>query len=223
MAAFFKYNPDHHIQTNKYLLLLMALIGILSVPAIGLLFNLENIFYQICFTFLLFSGSYTTTQSKKGLYLGLVLSFLTLAFFWIGEMTDHIGFKFLSLVFSLSFFLFLLTLLIRAVWTARHVDTNAILGGIVGYLILGLIGALLFSFLEHFQPNSLQLSALEESNFQYLYFSFVTLSTLGYGDILPATAPAMSLAILVSLSGQIYLTILIAILVGKYISGGQRI
>jgi hypothetical protein len=55
----------------------------------------------------------------------------------------------------------------------------------------------------------------------YLYFSFVTLTTLGYGDITPVSAFAKSLTIFIAITGQLYLTILIAMLVGKYLSSTQ--
>jgi len=52
----------------------------------------------------------------------------------------------------------------------------------------------------------------------YLYFSFITLSTLGYGDIAPVNGPAQALAYTEALVGQLYLTILVARLVGLYIA-----
>jgi hypothetical protein len=52
----------------------------------------------------------------------------------------------------------------------------------------------------------------------FLYFSFITLTTLGYGDVTPVSALAKSLSIVIAIAGQLYMTILIAMLVGKYIS-----
>ena len=56
----------------------------------------------------------------------------------------------------------------------------------------------------------------------YLYFSFVTVTTLGYGDITPANALAKSIVIVIAISGQLYLTVLVAMLVGKYLSIKQE-
>lgn len=52
----------------------------------------------------------------------------------------------------------------------------------------------------------------------FIYFSFVTMSTLGYGDITPVTAPAEAVAILLSVFGPMYLTVLVAMLVGRYMA-----
>ena len=49
------------------------------------------------------------------------------------------------------------------------------------------------------------------------YYSFTTLTSLGFGDILPVSAPAQSVSLLIAIAGQLYLTILVAILVGKYL------
>ena len=53
--------------------------------------------------------------------------------------------------------------------------------------------------------------------YQLTYFSFTTLTSLGFGDVLPLTPPAQSLALLIGITGQLYLTILVAMLVGKYL------
>ncbi len=53
---------------------------------------------------------------------------------------------------------------------------------------------------------------------EYLYFSFVTLTTLGYGDVTPVSHLARSMAVLIAVTGQLYMTILIAMLVGKFLS-----
>ena len=52
----------------------------------------------------------------------------------------------------------------------------------------------------------------------YLYFSFVTMTTLGYGDVTPVSSTAKSTTIIIAIAGQLYLTILVAMLVGKFLS-----
>jgi len=102
----------------------------------------------------------------------------------------------------------------------QRVTPRVILEAINGYLLLGLgfsflvglamkIGAQAFSF-----PT--EASRIIHHNF--IYFAFVTMSTLGYGEIVPLTPMAKSLSNLMSVSGQLYLAVLIALLVGKYIA-----
>ncbi len=89
-------------------------------------------------------------------------------------------------------------------------------GGISVYLLLGIIWAALYREMEILSPGSFAGpdDSLGFSNF--IYFSYVTLTTLGYGDILPVTQKARSLAILEAITGVVFLGTLIARLVSLY-------
>ena len=105
------------------------------------------------------------------------------------------------------------------------VSTNRIIGAICVYLMLGVIWALMYSLLDAAVPGSFG-GVVEHSmkgawNPDWVYFSFVTLTTLGYGDILPLTFSARSLAYCEAIVGQFYLAILVAGLVGAYLSATQ--
>ncbi len=99
-----------------------------------------------------------------------------------------------------------------------EVSIAIILASISGYLIVGVLGGLLFSILEHSIPNSFKSMPENFDIYELLYFSFITLTSVGFGDITPNTNAAKSLTLLLAIAGQLYLTILIAILVGKYLS-----
>ena len=105
------------------------------------------------------------------------------------------------------------------------VSTNRIIGAICVYLMLGVIWALMYSLLEAAVPGSF--SGIVEHPVtgawdpDWAYFSFVTLTTLGYGDLLPLTFSARALAYFEAIVGQFYLAILVAGLVGAYLSETQ--
>ena len=105
------------------------------------------------------------------------------------------------------------------------VSTNRIIGAICVYLMLGVIWALMYSLLEAAVPGSfggiVERSITGAWDPDWVYFSFVTLTTLGYGDILPLTISARSLAYFEAIVGQFYLAILVAGLVGAYLSESQ--
>ena len=105
-----------------------------------------------------------------------------------------------------------------------------ILNAVNGYVLIGFLGALLLTMAEIVELYILGIEtplinfagdALPKFH-DYLYFSFVTVTTLGYGDITPANALAKSIVILIAISGQLYLTVLVAMLVGKYLSMNQE-
>ncbi|MBO6607943.1 ion channel [Psychroserpens sp.] len=111
--------------------------------------------------------------------------------------------------------------IIHQVWKAKVVGKNVILGLISGFISLGLLSFFLCLTIEMFYPNSF--SGLIESTGtdmteQLMYYSYITLMTIGYGDILPITPIAQKAAVFIGLIGQFYLVILTAIVVGKYIN-----
>jgi hypothetical protein len=107
------------------------------------------------------------------------------------------------------------------VFRQDRVDLNKVVGALCIYLLIGAIFALLFHLLQEFSPGSF--AGLEGRDgsalpWRLLYFSFVTLSTLGYGDVLPLTLYAETLVTLEAVLGQFYLAVLVAGLVGAYLS-----
>lgn len=126
----------------------------------------------------------------------------------------------------LGFFFFVSFLLIHQIWRSSIVDGRVILGVIAGYMSLGLVAFFFFLSIELFQPNSysgLPNQAVYSAQVvdAIMYYAYVTLLTIGYGEIVPVSQLAQKAAIIVGLAGQLYLVILTAIIVGKYIEQRQ--
>jgi voltage-gated potassium channel Kch len=116
--------------------------------------------------------------------------------------------------------------IIEQVAKAATIEKNVIMGLIGGYLALGLLSFFLFYVIEFVEPNSYTNLVFSEGNNEeqtekLIYFSYVTLLTIGYGEIVPVSPLAQKAAILVALLGQFYIVILTAIVVGKYINQYQ--
>ena len=114
--------------------------------------------------------------------------------------------------------------IVHTTWTEREVGLQTILGAIAGYLMLGLVWALFYGLLELSNPGAINLDVdlrfpgagvfdAGQLNTKLVYFSFVTLTTLGYGDVTPISAGAASLAMMQAVTGQLYIAVLIARLV----------
>jgi hypothetical protein len=123
-------------------------------------------------------------------------------------------------------FLFLATgKAMRQIAIGNNLSANRIVGAVCVYLMLGVIWALCYALLEAVVPGSFE--GLSEHaagaswNPDWVYFSFVTLTTLGYGDILPQTYSARALSYFEAIVGQFYLAVLVAGLVGAYLSEKQ--
>ncbi len=125
-------------------------------------------------------------------------------------------------------FLFLLLVLVSVlgdVLRARRVTADTVMGAACVYILMGVAWGYLFDIVEWLEPGSFVLSAdaLADSavrSAQLTYFSFITLTTVGYGDITPLTPAARVFSMVEGLIGQLYIAILIARLVGLHTAAG---
>lgn len=135
---------------------------------------------------------------------------------------DNAGFDQFYLLLLLSFFIFTAFKTAKQVMFTGKIDGNKILGAICLYLLLGLIWAVLYTLLQLGFPGSFQAMQQNKQWFMlfpdFVYFSFVTMTTLGFGDISPNLPVARFLVYLEAIVGQFYLAILVASLVGSRMS-----
>jgi hypothetical protein len=125
----------------------------------------------------------------------------------------------MTLVTATGFMAFNAIVILREVLRHRVVTQHTIYGAICVYVLIGMAFALGYALLEHLYPGSFNLikdTATSDRDAQLISFSFVTLTTVGYGDITPATPGARALCNFEALLGQLYLAVLIARLVGSY-------
>ena len=115
---------------------------------------------------------------------------------------------------------YLSVVILREVLRSGAVDVDKIFGAVCAYLLVGVCWAAIYSFVEQVRPGSLTLPPLAAGRATasrselFLYFSFVTLATLGYGDILPTVPTTRVLAWMEAVFGQFYIAVLVARLVG---------
>lgn len=114
--------------------------------------------------------------------------------------------------------------LLGFVFRQKRIDTNTVFAALCVYLLMGIVWAFAYSLLERVQPGAFscpqtgQQMRFGSEDDLAVYFSFVTLTTLGYGDVAPVSAASRALAMLEAIFGQLYLTVLIAWLVGLHIA-----
>ena len=140
---------------------------------------------------------------------------------------------FVSCLLDLIALLFVTSVIIGSVMQPGRIGVDKIFGAVCGHLLLGLVWALGYGALEISQPGSFSIGESTTSTLQhrvnelpaphfadldeFIYFSLVTLSTLGYGDMVATTRAARSLAALEAVVGQLYLAVLVARLIGLHI------
>ncbi len=164
-------------------------------------------------------------SKKKKLMLFFIVTF-GVALFIFGrsmiykQLSD--SYRFIRLIIYFLFYLSVTLEIINQVWKASFVNKNVIIGLMSGYICLGLIGFFIFSGIEMAVPDSFKGFPMGETNLvdrasSLLYFSYITLLTIGYGQIVPVTAIGQKAVILIGLVGQFYIIILTAMVVEKYI------
>jgi hypothetical protein len=149
----------------------------------------------------------------------LLLVGLALGVRWVNYVVPLPYAEVIVNILAIIFFTFLIVVILNHINREKEISFDIIMGVICVYLVIGIIWADIYSLLETFQPGSFNLpEGIEVKAAHFVYFSYVTLTTLGYGDITPISNPARNLAVLEAMMGQLYLAVLIAGLVGKYIA-----
>jgi len=125
------------------------------------------------------------------------------------------------LIAQLVFLVFVVALLLRFILRAPRVNSEVLCAGISGYLILGLLWIVAYMLVARLVPNAFAFNvgpAAHQSmdGFTAFYFSFATLTTIGYGDISPVANAARMLAVMEAVTGMFYITVLISRLVALY-------
>jgi hypothetical protein len=145
---------------------------------------------------------------------GVVLSVLAIQ---MQSPVFHYG----SLLSLLGFMLVAISFTLKQVVVGTDINANRLVGAICVYLLLGVIWAMIYTLINAISPGSFAgFSPMDGVGWdsEWLYFSFVTMTTLGYGDILPVSATARGLAYMQAVVGQFYIAVLVAGLVGAYVS-----
>ncbi|CAA6818711.1 MAG: Unknown protein [uncultured Aureispira sp.] len=220
------FNASKKIQiriNNDFLWLLIALSLFVFIPSFIPSGGVKDVTIYFTLLFVLSCSLISIGLSKAHLWTGLTLAMLVLIT-TIFPFSDSNMPAFLVQIGSLIFFFSYVTLIVlRRIAFAKRVSLNILYGSIAGYLLMGLLGGFWCRLIEHLYPGSFLMPLNWKAEIDTLtYYSFVTMSSLGYGDIGPGTAPGRATSIFIAIAGQMYLTINIALLVGSYTRNRQE-
>lgn len=176
------------------------------------------------FTVVLISAGLAAFRRK--MTLGIAMLLPTLLAVWTHHVFPHLVSPVAHLALSILFIGFVIYRILRFILRASRVDSQVICAGISIYLLIGLLWAFAYSLVAHLSASAFAIhtdpSDLQQmTNFNSLYFSYTTLTTLGIGDITPSSKVAKTLAYMEAITGMLYVAILITRLVALYNPGKQ--
>lgn len=211
-----------HGKTLNLLVLLVALVVLLMVVPLFEGYLIDRLLLQIAVTALLLVALVTNRRPRPLFVGGLILALIAVPIAWTSFFVKLEYLFIASCILQSLFFVLLALWLLFYVMRQLEVTVQSIFGAISVYLLLGLAWAMMYWAVDRSSFESLEFAERltigrgdeEVVRFsQLVYFSFVTMSTLGYGDIVPRTPVAQTLAWTQSVTGQFYLAILVARLI----------
>jgi len=206
---------------NHFIWLTLALVGLLISGAVSreISDNLTLQLFEFTSIALLMLSLLSFKTSHTWIKTFVIIVAIMLATVIVRGATKIPAFEYFYLGLMLAFLLAAAWLVASQVLLTGSIDFNKIVGAVALYLILGLIWWSFYVILLEFSPQALK--GIEAGNWydnmpSTTYFSFVTLTTLGYGDISPVKPIAEVLVILEAVMGMFYLAVIVASLVGSY-------
>lgn len=214
-----KIRTLRYIESRRiHMLFASILLFIFGPPFVGPKEEWVELYVKFSFVLIVISCFLIIRKHSIAMYISLV-TFLLIV---IDNFFEHEVLNYLSQIGLTILIFHAFSLVLKEAMSLSGNTENMILVSITGYLIIGLVGGLIVAGLAHFNPDSYYHSTgLELKLFNYVYYSFVTMTTLGYGDIVPITEKSQSLAMMLVIAGQLFLSIIIGMNIAKFMQRKQ--
>jgi ion channel len=220
--------PRHLAREPKFgfALLLFCLIASLMVPAFFENPIMGGTVLRGMLALILLASLYLLAYQLLELLIGIVLVIpILMANWWSGLLPLHWS-VYAGSAFCIVFLFYISIFIFRFIFETEQITLNMIFAGICLYLYIGLIWTFIYLVTEVSRPGSFSFATelpadpeglVDSLRSNFSYFSYVTLTALGYGDVTPLTRFARSWAILEALTGQFYLAVVVARLIGLFV------
>jgi hypothetical protein len=197
----------------SFLVLTTIVLPVVTLSQVG------RLALSLAFALTLIFGAFATIHQRAAIYFIVGLTIATLAVGLMAELGPSHGFTELDTALRVACLSIMFCMTLNRTLRPGRINGYRVLGGIAGYLLIGLTWTFAYQLLVqqapsaiHFEPGVAE-SLPQQPNY-LIYFSFTTLTTVGFGDVHPVTPAARALTVAEALVGQLYIAILIASLVG---------
>ena len=193
----------------------MLVLGPLIEEFVGL-----RILMDILWSAIFVSAIYAVSQKKHHIIIAVLLALPMLGAIWTKYFVQYQTLTVVGSLCGAAFILFAIIQMLIFIYSHKEVTRDMIVGAAVVYLLMAIMWTFIFTVVETLHPGSFNIPEGQgiEATQSFLYYSFVTLNTLGDGDITHVTRLARSLCILEAVIGQLYLVVQVAWLVGVHVS-----
>ncbi len=204
---------------DRYYYLFISLAALILLPPFLIHLTFPRYLIYFLLTIVIVNCTLIIFDKSAESGLGIIVLLVVLLILWLSITNDwqNTSLQVIKMLLLIVFFGFTMVKMVREIFRMEKVTGRVVVGAVGAYLLLGFIGTFLFEIIELLYPQSFSQLATFSGFYGKIYFSFVTISTLGYGDITPLTPQAQAISIFVAVSGQLYLAILMATLVGKFL------
>lgn len=218
--SFFSNVSSKFLTTSNSVLLLLVIFTIFLIPFFPI--EWHRILFSLCFTIIFLLSALALSKYRSRIF---NIAVIVIIIEWLSEILNLSLLSSVSLLANIFFFDLIVVLFIIQIAKAKAVTPQVIMESINGYLMLGLSFSIIIALISIVNPDAFSfphLSTATNPGFSYFsdytYYGFVTLTTLGYGDVVPLTSAARSFSIFTAITGQMYVAIIIAALVAKYLN-----
>lgn len=184
---------------------------------------------DFAFMLVLVVSAFAMGGHRRVAYVAIAIMLLSQVLTWSSAAFQSVPYKLVAIFVTDAYLVYTTSFVLHRILVRRDVTSNTIFASLCVYLLIAYVWALMYSFLETIIPGSF---AIDREVFQYkfspvhvyaelyyfMYYSFTSLTTLGLGDVMPASPWSRVLTVLEAVIGQIYLVVLVSRLVGMHIN-----
>jgi hypothetical protein len=223
MAQNTSFSMSEFFMRHRFVILLgTILFMIIGGPFLRAIFQYK-IITDVLLTVIFAAAIFAISQKRINIFISMGLALPMFASTWSYYFFKSSQLLAAGQVFGVLFVGFTINCLIKFIFSQKTVTREVIYAAMIVYLLMAITWSFAYSMLEYFFPGSFSSpQGAEQDFFHFLYFSYVTITTLGYGDVLPLTQKAKSLVMLEAVTGQMYLVVAVAWLVGMHVSRRSR-
>ena len=173
-------------------------------------------------TGVLLSAAYAVSHTKRSLAVALLLAMPAIVMGWSHLFVQTHTLHLISVTLFMLFYTYTLLLVLRHVLSVQEVTADEIYGALSVYILIGFVWGLGYGVLERLVPGSFHSEVHGLGSADLIYYSFITLMTVGYGDMYPVSPIARSLSVIEAMVGIIFIAVFISRLVGMHTRGTKR-